>query len=442
MDPERWRKKFRFLFQREQILSFAHEGQSEKIIQVFNRRGLASSLEPLILKPGLGAWLLNQSAVFWILFAQFNRQRIESDIDSKERVRRQIVDAFWNSSEDNIEESCRSNHVEDVQVPEQDQLSKEKRIGSQRLLKAHLDRLLYLPEVGSGCEDKHQDVLNQTLVIERNDDQTTPKDHYEEFKQISDYPSPHANDFRIESEIAPNLQEIQQEEEIICMDEGWQKHHMTFAEENEKDDGSSYTPNNIQNILNKSFICDEKQVDITAKFQQDYDDYEQEEDNNEVHLGELAQKQDEDMFNEEEKHRSWSQSEEPLQGIVSPPSDDQQMMPVSAIMEEHAIEEQPALPPVDQQPADQQMEQACHENLQTNDCANDHAPPEEPHASIDHQNMNNITMGNIVDISDAHETQMNDEQIYQQAKSMEAGPESDSKVEEHTFDAKDESVAS
>ena len=86
------------------------------------------------------------------------------------------------------------------------------------------------------------------------------------------------------------MQEIQQEEEIIYMDEGWQKHHMTFAEENEKDDGSLYAPNNIQNILNKSFICEEKQVDITAKFQQDCDDYEQEEDDNEVHLGELAQK--------------------------------------------------------------------------------------------------------------------------------------------------------
>lgn len=28
-------------------------------------------------------------------------------------------------------------------------------------------------------------------------------------------------EFRVESEIAPNLQEVQQEEEIICMDDVW-----------------------------------------------------------------------------------------------------------------------------------------------------------------------------------------------------------------------------
>ena len=77
------------------------------------------------------------------------------------------------------------------------------------------------------------------------------------------------------------------------------------------------------------------------------------------------------MFNEEEKHHSCSQSEEPLQGIASAPSDDQHMMPTSAIMEEHVIEEQAALPPVDEQPADQHMEQARHEDLQTNECEND-----------------------------------------------------------------------
>ena len=30
----------------------------------------------------------------------------------------------------------------------------------------------------------------------------------------------------MQSEIAPNLQEVQQEEEIICLDEGWQRHQM------------------------------------------------------------------------------------------------------------------------------------------------------------------------------------------------------------------------
>lgn len=85
-DPERWRNKFRFLFQREQVLSFAGEG--EKCSLIFNKRGLASSLEPKVLRQSVGAWLLNQSAVFWILFSEFNRQKIEIDIDAKERVRR------------------------------------------------------------------------------------------------------------------------------------------------------------------------------------------------------------------------------------------------------------------------------------------------------------------------------------------------------------------
>lgn len=97
-DPERWRNKFRFLFQREQVLSFV--GEAEKSTLIFNKRGLASSLEPRILRQNVGSWILSQSAVFWILFAEFNLQKIETDIDAKERVRRQIVDAFWNTADE------------------------------------------------------------------------------------------------------------------------------------------------------------------------------------------------------------------------------------------------------------------------------------------------------------------------------------------------------
>lgn len=162
-DPERWRNKFRFLFQRERVLSFASDDTNKALI--FNKRGLASTLEPKILRPVLGAWLLHHCAVFWILFAEFNRQKIEMDIDAKERVRRQIVDAFWNSPGD--DESCLShNGVEDRGRPQQSQDNQEeilamgRRLESQRMLKLYLDRLLYLPEVGSGSEDKDKEVLD------------------------------------------------------------------------------------------------------------------------------------------------------------------------------------------------------------------------------------------------------------------------------------------
>ena len=44
-------------------------------------------------------------------------------------------------------------------------------------------------------------------------------------------------EFRVQSEIAENLQEIQQEQEIIFIDDSWQRHQMTFAMDND-DEGS------------------------------------------------------------------------------------------------------------------------------------------------------------------------------------------------------------
>ena len=59
----------------------------------------------------------------------------------------------------------------------------------------------------------------------------------EEQKQIT--PSEMSSaDFKVQSEIACNLQEIQQEEEIIYIDDQWQRHQMTFAADNESDSSS------------------------------------------------------------------------------------------------------------------------------------------------------------------------------------------------------------
>ena len=84
-------------------------------------------------------------------------------------------------------------------------------------------------------------------------------------------------EFRVQSEIADDLQEIQQEQEIIFIDESWQRHQMTFAMDND-DDGSqsgsrptAHAPQHATTILNKSFIHD-KTVDMTANFHQDEED--------------------------------------------------------------------------------------------------------------------------------------------------------------------------
>ena len=61
-------------------------------------------------------------------------------------------------------------------------MDRNQRLESQRLLKQHLDRLLYLPEVGSGSEDKDKEVLDQTLVMEQNDLASSERDSAEEYK--------------------------------------------------------------------------------------------------------------------------------------------------------------------------------------------------------------------------------------------------------------------
>lgn len=88
-----------------------------------------------------------------------------------------------------------------------------------------------MPEVGSGTEDKH------------------------------------AKRYLVEHRIATNLQEVQQEEEIICMDDPihWHKNanvtQMTFALD-EKDD-----TDNEEVVIH--FDAVSKQVDITGHFRQE-----------------------------------------------------------------------------------------------------------------------------------------------------------------------------
>jgi hypothetical protein len=80
-------------------------------------------LEPKILKKNIGTWFLNENPKFWVLFTFYNKNKIENDIDSKEKVRRQIVDIFFEYIEDEFSEN-------------------------QKLLKKYLDNILYLPEAG------------------------------------------------------------------------------------------------------------------------------------------------------------------------------------------------------------------------------------------------------------------------------------------------------
>jgi hypothetical protein len=65
---------------------------------------------------------MQENTKFWILFTNYNKQKVTgSDVDQKERVRRQIVDNFF----------------------EIDNPSKE----NQEILKKYLDDMLYLPDI-------------------------------------------------------------------------------------------------------------------------------------------------------------------------------------------------------------------------------------------------------------------------------------------------------
>jgi hypothetical protein len=61
---------------------------------IFAKKGIISSLEPKATKP-LGNYVLEEVSAFWILFVNYNRNKIDGEIDNKEKVRRQIVDKFF-----------------------------------------------------------------------------------------------------------------------------------------------------------------------------------------------------------------------------------------------------------------------------------------------------------------------------------------------------------
>jgi hypothetical protein len=90
IDPDKWRKKFRFLFDREKCLNFdITEGS-----HIFAKKGIVTNLEPKVVKT-LGKFVLEECANFWILFTFYNRNKIDGDIEQKEKVRRQVVDNFF-----------------------------------------------------------------------------------------------------------------------------------------------------------------------------------------------------------------------------------------------------------------------------------------------------------------------------------------------------------
>ena len=86
----------------------------------FAKSGLVTSLD-LKPKSEAGEWLLSQCPKFWVLFANYVQPKIASCIDSKEKVRRQIVEAFFETD---------NSHA-------------------QSFLKKHLDNMLYLPEIST-----------------------------------------------------------------------------------------------------------------------------------------------------------------------------------------------------------------------------------------------------------------------------------------------------
>lgn len=79
-------------------------------------------MEPKILKKNIGSWFINENPKFWVLFTFYNKSKIENDIDSKEKVRRQIVDIYFENIGIDFSEN-------------------------QKFLKKYLDNILYLPEL-------------------------------------------------------------------------------------------------------------------------------------------------------------------------------------------------------------------------------------------------------------------------------------------------------
>ena len=69
VDTEKWKKKFKFLLDREKILNF----DSVEGSQIFARKGIMTTLEPKVLKKGFGDRILQENTKFWILFTNYNK---------------------------------------------------------------------------------------------------------------------------------------------------------------------------------------------------------------------------------------------------------------------------------------------------------------------------------------------------------------------------------
>ena len=83
LDIDKWRMKFKYLFDREKILQFDLNPETN----LFSKKGVVTNLEPKALKP-LGQHLLQTSGHFWVLFTNYVSVKVQNCIDNKEKVRR------------------------------------------------------------------------------------------------------------------------------------------------------------------------------------------------------------------------------------------------------------------------------------------------------------------------------------------------------------------
>lgn len=167
IDPDKWKKKFKYLFDREKILCFDNQNSSN----LFQRKGVITLLEPRPLSQ-LGQDILMENHHFWVLFTYYNKTKIEFDIDNREKVRRQVVDNLF---EDKW-------HIEDNQ--------------KQEILKEWLDNMLYLPDLTTKPKERTPD-CNKFIDVEMTSEQQS----------------------KLQSTIPQHLREIQQEGEIIDFDD-------------------------------------------------------------------------------------------------------------------------------------------------------------------------------------------------------------------------------
>ena len=196
VDPDKWRKKFWYMMDREKIFCFDQQETSQQ----FSKKGIMTSLEPKLVKKALGEEILKDSAHFWILFVKYNKDKFNTgdasiDIDQKEKIRRQLVDNFFEYNQ-----RPRS-WTEKVQE-------------KQEMLKKYLDDQLYLPDritkhtmprmLSNTPSHLHIKTEGSEIVSGREKESYSPCKNFE---------------MEIQSHIDPTLQEIQQEEEIIFINE-------------------------------------------------------------------------------------------------------------------------------------------------------------------------------------------------------------------------------